>query len=197
MEHLYRPTPAHATTPHRLHRLSHALAAFEIYAAASCLGLIFLLLLLNILTRLASHSLYWIDEAAVSLMVWMALFAASAGIHYRSAIAITLLKDRLSPSLHHGLTLMVDVCLSLFFVVFLYLLILAFDPFTLLVKYQGDTHAFAAAQLNFIYDEPTMTLGIKKGWVWLILPWFAVCGLFHSGVNVLCAICQRRTQGER
>ena len=195
MQHFYRPTPS-SNAHHRLQRFSQALATFEIYSAALCLGLIFALLLLNILTRLASHSLYWIDEAAVSLMVWMALFAASAGIHYRSAIAITLFKDRLSPSLQRYLTLTVDVCLVVFFVVFLYLLHVAFEPVTLLVQYHGNTNAFSAGQLNFIYDEPTMTLGIKKTWVWLILPWFAVCGLLHSCANLISTISQIRLQKE-
>lgn len=195
MQHFYRPTPS-PSAPHRLQRFSKTLATFEIRSAALCLGLIFALLLLNILTRLANHSLYWIDEAAVSLMVWMALFAASAGIHYQSAIAITLLRDRLSPSFQRVLNLVVDSCLVVFFVVFLYLLHVAFEPVTLLVQYHGNTNAFSAGQLNFIYDEPTMTLGIKKTWVWLILPWFAVCGLLHSCANLISTISQIRLQKE-
>lgn len=168
----------------RLSRCSQSLAAFEVRCAALCMGLIFLLLLLNVITRLANHSLYWIDEAAVSIMVWMALLAASASIHYKSSIAITLLHDKLSPALQKYLNTLVDLCLVAFFATFLYLLNVTFEPFTLWLTHHGDTTAFAATQFNFIYEEPTMTLGIKKIWMWLILPWFAGAGLFHSLTNL-------------
>ena len=48
-----------------------------------------------------------------------------------------------------------------------------------------DVRAFQGETFNFIYAENTSTLGIKKFWVWLILPWFALSLTLHGLVNLL------------
>ncbi|GAA5088743.1 TRAP transporter small permease [Paenalcaligenes hermetiae] len=166
-----------------LYRFSQRLARTELFVAGSFMAFIFLLLIINIITRLNNIPIYWIDEAAVTAMVWMALLAAAAGIHYRTTIAMTLLKDRLSQSAQYRLDLCVDTLLMLFFAVFLALLIMIFEPYQLIVKHRLDWAAFSSTEFNFVYEEPTMTLGIKKFWTWLILPIFAVSGFIHSLAN--------------
>ena len=48
-----------------------------------------------------------------------------------------------------------------------------------------DTRAFQAATFNFIYAEPTTTLGIKKVWVWLVMWAFALGATLHGLAHVL------------
>ena len=191
------PKPRFAVLTEALDHISHRLARAELFAAGSFMAFIFLLLLINIITRLNSNSLYWIDEAAVTSMVWMALLSASAGMHYRSAIAITLLKDKLSQHNQHRLQLAVDLVLISFFSFFLYLLFVIFDPYGLIIMHGVDLNAFSSTEFNFLYEEPTMTLGIKKYWTWLILPIFCIGSLIHCVANVLKSIQSLLLKGGR
>ncbi len=47
-----------------------------------------------------------------------------------------------------------------------------------------DTQAFQGQTFNFIYAENTSTLGIKKFWAWLIVPWFALSLSLHGVANL-------------
>ena len=48
-----------------------------------------------------------------------------------------------------------------------------------------DTRTFQGATFNFIYAEPTTTLGIRKVWLWLIIPVFAAGFTLHAVSNAL------------
>ena len=48
-----------------------------------------------------------------------------------------------------------------------------------------DTKVFQAATFNFIYAEPTNTLGIPKVWVWVIVPVFTAGAFVHSLANLV------------
>ena len=43
---------------------------------------------------------------------------------------------------------------------------------------------FQGATFNFIYAEPTNTLGIKKVWVWLAMVLFTFGAVLHSAANL-------------
>ncbi|QTF92169.1 MAG: TRAP transporter small permease, partial [Halomonas sp. BM-2019] len=55
-----------------------------------------------------------------------------------------------------------------------------------------DIQTFQGETFNFIYVENTSTLGIKKFWAWLILPWFAASLLLHGLVNLGQALLKPR-----
>ena len=47
-----------------------------------------------------------------------------------------------------------------------------------------DIEAFQGNTFNFIYAEPTTTLGIRKAWVWLIMILFTFGFLLHAVANL-------------
>lgn len=166
-----------------LRRLSRAVARVELAAAALALGGVLALLLLNIVTRLAGRALFWVDEAAVMAMVWMAFLAASVGLEQRANIAVTLMAERLGPAARRWLGLAVDALLLGFTVILLVLTWRWFAPWQLAAA-GGDLAVFAERTLNFMYEEPTQTLGWRKAWFWAILPVFSVCASIHCLANL-------------
>ncbi len=59
-----------------------------------------------------------------------------------------------------------------------------YDPIGL-IRYGFDVEDFAAGTYNFIYQEPTNTLGIRKLWVWIIVPFVSLSMTLHALVNLL------------
>lgn len=168
---------------HALRRLSRAVARVELAGAALALGGVLALLLLNIVTRLAGRALFWVDEAAVMAMVWMAFLAASVGLHQRANIAVTLVVERLGPATRRWLGVAVDALLLGFTVILLVLTWRWFSPWQLAAA-GGDLAVFAERTLNFMYEEPTQTLGLRKAWFWAILPVFSVGASIHCLANL-------------
>lgn len=166
-----------------MQRISDRLAKIERLAAASSLAVVFALLVLNIITRAMAKAQFWVDEAAIVMMIWMAFFACLFSIHQRSNIAVSLLTDLLSSRLAMVFLVVVDLIMLVFFLILVFLVWNWFAPHRLLAV-GGDLSAFSMQTFNFIYEEPTQTLGIKKFWVWLILPWFALSGSLHCMANL-------------
>lgn len=160
-----------------LRRLSTALAKAELFAAGLLTFALFALLLTNVVSRFLGAPLLWADELAVFLMVMAAFLAASAAVSARQHIAVTLLADKLGPQGSAILALIVDLILLAFLLLLVWMVWIWFDPLTLLAA--GSAEAFSATSFNFIYQEPTVTLGIRKVWFWLIMPVFALCATFH------------------
>ena len=59
-----------------------------------------------------------------------------------------------------------------------------YDPIGL-IRYGFDFEEFAAGTYNFIYQEPTNTLGISKIWIWLIVPIVSLSMMLHALANLL------------
>lgn len=163
------------------------LARVEMYISAALLSLILILLLINVFTRMINSPIYWVDEAAILAMVWMALFAASAGIQKKSSIAVTIVSSLLSGRTYHSLMALVDMIMLIFFIVLTVLCWYWFDPMGLYMT-SWNLSEFSLSTLNFIYEEPTMTLGVKKFWFWLILPFFSILSLIHSAINLYLSV---------
>lgn len=179
-----------------LDRFNRRLAKVEIYISAALLALIFILLLINVITRMINSPIYWVDEAAILAMVWMALLAASAGIQKKSSISVTIVSGLLSGKGYHCLMVLVDTIMFFFFIVLTVLCWFWFDPIGLYAS-GWDLSEFSLSTFNFIYEEPTMTLGIKKFWFWLILPFFSSLSLIHSTVNVCLSASSLMREGAR
>jgi TRAP-type C4-dicarboxylate transport system permease small subunit len=166
-----------------LSRLSYRLARGEEIAAAALAAAVTLLILLNVAFRAAGTPIYWVSELDIYAMIWMTLLIASAVLKRRQGIAVTLFTDLLPTSLQRLVGLFVDLMVAGFALILLWLCWRWYQPLAL---WQAgfDVQAFQGETFNFIYAENTSTLGIKKFWVWLILPWFAASLLLHGLVNL-------------
>lgn len=167
-----------------LRAASRGWARVELALAAALAAAITLLILTNVVTRAAGNAIYWIDEAAIYAMIWMAFLAASASIHERSAVAVTLLSDMAGPAARHALRLLIDLTVLAFALLMVWFCLRWFRP-VLLAANGFDTAAFQGATFNFIYAEPTSTLGLPKWQVWLVMPLFAAGLTLHAASNLV------------
>ena len=168
-------------------KLSHDLARAEIFCASFLAILITLLILLNVVTRAMNASIYWVDETAIYAMVWMTFLAASAGVHERSAVSVTVIKDMLGPRARHVLSITIDLIVLLFAAAIVYFLWRWLLPLDLL-RAGFDIETFQGETFNFVYAEPTTTLGIKKIWVWIIMAAFAFGASVHAIANLIATL---------
>ena len=169
--------------PSLLSRISASWARIEISLAAGLAVLITLLILLNVVTRAFNTAIFWVDEAAIYVMIWMTFLAASAAFHYRNAIAVTVIKEVVSDRFQRVILRAVDIVEFVFAIIMVYLCVRWFQPVALF-RAGFDTVAFQGATFNFIYAEPTTTLKIPKFWVWSIMWIFSGGALLHSLNNL-------------
>ncbi|GAB5446861.1 TRAP transporter small permease [Gymnodinialimonas sp.] len=167
-----------------LTRLSVAWARIELSLAALLAVGVTLLILLNVVTRSLNNALFWVDEAAIYTMVWMTFLGASAAIQSRQQVAITILTDPLPRGAKRVAAKLVDLAVFIFACAMLYFCWRWYLPLTI-IGTGFDTMAFQGATFNFIYAEPTSTIGIQKWIIWLVMPLFS-CGVFlHATAHLL------------
>jgi TRAP-type C4-dicarboxylate transport system permease small subunit len=142
------------------------------------------MILVNVAGRALRAPIYWMDELAVLSMVWLAMLGLSLTIRSRDAVAVTILQDALPPAAVKVLRMSADALTLLFALALLVLCYLWFDP-VLLISVDFDLDRFAAESFNFIYQEPTVTLGVPKFWFWLIVPVAAFDTSIHALANLL------------
>ncbi len=167
-----------------LYRMSAAWAQVELFAAALLAVCVTLLILLNVVTRNIGQALFWIDELAIYAMVWMTFLGASAALHHRNAVAITLLPDAASPFVQHLIRKTVDAVVFVFALAMLWFCWRWFLPVDL-AKTGFDVKTFQGSTFNFIYAEPTLTLGLPKYLFWLVMWLFALGATLHSAMHLL------------
>ncbi|NUH63888.1 TRAP transporter small permease subunit [Sulfitobacter sp. S0837] len=165
-------------------RISATWARCELALASVLAAAITVLILLNVATRSLGAALFWVDELAIYAMAWMTFLGASAGLHYGHAVAVTILTDNLRGPLRRVVAKLVDLIILGFALLMLWFCWRWFSPLEL-ARQGFDTKAFQAATFNFIYAEPTTTLGIKKVWVWLVMWAFALGATLHGLAHVL------------
>lgn len=167
-----------------LRRISRAWARVELTIAAALAAAITLLILTNVVTRATGNAIYWIDETAIYAMIWMTFLAGSASLHDRTAVAVTLLPDMAGGAAKRAFALFIDLSVLAFALLMAWFCHRWFRP-DLLAANGWDVAAFQGATFNFIYAEPTSTLGIAKWQVWLIMPLFAAGVLLHALNNLV------------
>ena len=168
----------------RISAISDWLARIERAACAVLVAGIVGLILLNVGTRAFDVALFWVDELAVYCMIWMSLIGASVLLRERRHVSVTLITGLVSDNRRWMLSVVVDI-LILSFAAGLFLMSLTwYDPAGL-VRYGFDIEEFAAETYNFIYQEPTNTLGIQKFWLWLVVPAVSVSMTLHALANLL------------
>lgn len=88
------------------------LAQAERALGSACLGLLFTVMLVNVLLRyLLDTSLFWAEEVALAMFVWMGFLAAAATSAEDGHIRVTMLVDRLPPRLRQAVDLLMDLSL--------------------------------------------------------------------------------------
>lgn len=176
-------------------RFSAIWARLEISVAAALALSISLLILLNVATRSMGAAIFWVDELAIYAMAWMTFLGASAALHYGNSVAITMIKDKLDHRAAFWMAKLVDLIIFVFALFMIWFCWRWYSPLEL-ARQGFDVQAFQGATFNFIYAEPTTTLGIKKVWVWLVM-WLFSFGAFLHGLANLIAPPQDRELGAR
>lgn len=177
-----------------LARMDRAILRLEGAVAALLLGALALLMLANVGLRAFGRPLLWGDELAVYLMVWTAFLGASIAIATRMQVAVDLLAERLGARGRDRLALLVDAVVLAALLILSWLVWRWFDPVGLLRT--GSGAALAAETFNFIYQNPTLTLGLPKTLFWAVLPVFCLCAAFHA-LAALCDDIARLSAGRR
>lgn len=167
--------------------LSNKWVRIERVTAAALAAAVTGLILLNVITRAFSTSIFWIDEAAIYAMIWMTFLAASAMIAQRDSIAVTFVPDLCSIPVQRRITIVVDIIVLAFGVLMVWVCWRWFNPAAFIAA-SGDIAAFQSNTFNFIYSEPTMTLGIKKAPIWTIMAVFACSVILHGLANLIHSI---------
>lgn len=164
--------------------LSRAIARLELVLAGGLAMAVAGLILLNIATRTAGAALFWVDELAIYAMVWMAFLGASLTIARRSSVSVTILTDAL-PSPVRRIVLRTIDGVVLAFALFLLWLCWQWYDLPTLAALGFNLDAFTGETFNFIYREPTLTIGVDKFWIWLIVPLAAAAMSVHALANIL------------
>ena len=173
-----------------LFRLSRFWARLELWLSAVLALAVTLLILLNVVTRYFGAALFWVDELAIYAMVWMTFLGASAALHHRSSVSITLLVDAVPAVARAVILKSVDLIVFIFALLMLWFCWRWYAPLEL-ARAGFDTMAFQGKTFNFIYAEPTLTLGIPKYPVWLVMWLFAIGATLHSTALLFTQAPQR------
>jgi TRAP-type C4-dicarboxylate transport system permease small subunit len=168
----------------RISRLSNTVLRVEKRVITLLAALLVVLIFLNIVTRMAGAALFWGDELAIYTMVWMTLIGASAMVRMRAGVAVTLVTDVLPQDIRRVVFRIADAVLLLLAVTLLILCWQWYDPVAL-IESGFDLDAFAQDTFKFVYAEPTSTLGVRKFWIWLVVPLMATAMTIHAVANLL------------
>lgn len=169
-----------------LYRVSAAWARLELGAAAFLAVCVTLLVLLNVVTRNTGNALFWVDELAIYAMAWMTFLGTSAALHHRNSVAVTLLPDAVSLRSKAVIIKVVDIVVFAFALAMVWFCWRWFMPLEL-GRAGFDTKVFQGNTFNFIYAEPTSTLGIPKYFLWMVMWLFALGATLHSTMHLLSA----------
>ena len=170
-----------------LTRTSAGLARIETVLAGLLAAAVAGLILLNVATRTAGAALFWVDELAIYAMVWMAFLGASITVARRSGVAVTIVTDALSATTAKWVARFIDLTVLAFALFLLWLSWRWYDLPTLIAM-DFSLDAFTGETFNFIYREPTQTIGIDKYFIWLIVPLTALAMSVHALDNLVQAL---------
>ncbi len=164
--------------------LSRLVAAWEKVAVTGLSAAIFALILVNITTRAVGRPLIWVDEAEVYLMVAMCFIGASLTVRQRLDFAVTFVIDRFGRRGRHAINAGLSATGLAYALFLLWCAWRMFDPAGLWAA-GFDIARFTAATLNFVYTEPTQTIGIPRFVVYLVMPVYAAGLTVHAAANLV------------
>lgn len=163
---------------------SSAILHLERLALMALMGSITLLILLNVATRYTGMPIYWVDEAAVYLVVWLSFVGASAMTRLRLDFAVTLLTDALGERAARRVKAVATACVLAFGAAMIAMCWLWLDPVGI-AQYGFDAKAYAAESFNFLYTERTQTLSWPTWIVQLVIPLFSLSFTVHALANLI------------
>ncbi len=167
-----------------LQQASAAILRVERVALMLLMGALTLTILLNVVTRYSGVPIYWVDEAAVYLVVWLCFVGASAMTRLRLDFAVTLLTDYLGERMARRVKALATAGVLIFGLAMLAMCWLWMDPLGI-ARYGFDAREYAAESFNFLYTERTQTLNWPTWLVQLILPLFALGFSTHAAANLV------------
>lgn len=174
----------------RLAAFSSRLARIEAGLSGLMIALVLVIVSAGSLARFLGQPMIWADEAAIAAMTWSGFLGASALFARRGHMAIELAADHLGPAGRRRLALLADLIVLVSALGLAVLLWRWFDLPGLLRT--GSGAALAQESFNFLYLEPTQTLGIRKVWIWTILPVFAFGAAVHALALIMADVTARR-----
>lgn len=163
---------------------SAAVLKVERLALMGLMGGLTLLILLNVVTRYSGVPIYWVDEAAVYLVVWLSFVGASAMTRLRLDFAVTLLTDMLGERAARRVKALATGGVLVFGCAMLAMCWIWMDPIGI-ARYGFDAKAYAADSFNFLYTERTQTLNWPTWIVQSILPIFGLTFTTHAAANLV------------
>lgn len=175
-----------------LSRLADACCWLQKQLIAALMIAVVVFITFNVASRALGLAIYWVDELVIYIAIWAAMLGAAVSVRTQQHIAVGLLASYLNPRRRSYLAVFNHAVMVLFSIALLGFCWLWFDPW-LLLRTAGNLNEFASRNFNFIYHEPTSTLGFSKFWAWLIMPVNAVSMLLYSLTNLLEAL--RATRG--
>lgn len=141
---------------------SRRLAWAELLACKILIVLFTILLVVNVTLRYGLNSpLYFAEELAVYILIWMAFLAISVSLHENTQIRLTLLTDILPAKGRKAVLLVIDALVAAMLAVILW-------------------HAVAWINSPSVEFELAITLGMGKTPFFAIIPVFCASALFHS-----------------
>lgn len=176
-------SPGHALSRFVLDA-SDALLRLQKWVLMFLMGWVLFLILLNVATRYGGIPLYWVDEAAVYSVVWLAFMGASAMTRLRMDFAVTLLTDQLGVKPAKVAKSVSTAFVLLFGLAMLAMCWLWMDPVGI-TRAGFDARAYSGESFNFLYTERTQTLNWPVWVVQLILPIFALTFSLHALANLI------------
>lgn len=164
-------------------RIDRRLAQAEAALAGVMTAVVLVVMVLATAMRATGRPLIWADEAAISAMVWAGFMGAAALFAGQRHMAVTLLDEMLGETGRRRLGRVVSALMLAGFLGLDWIVWRWFDPVGLIRA--GGGQALAAQSFNYLYIEPTQTLGFAKVWVWAVLPLFALGGTVHALVALV------------
>lgn len=141
---------------------SRNLARVELLVCKVLIVLFTTLLVVNVTLRYGLNSpLYFAEELAVYILIWMAFLAISVSLHENMQIRLTLVTDILPTKVRRAVAVLVDVLVAGMLAVILW-------------------YAVIWIRSPSVEFELAITLGMGKTPFYAIIPIFCATALFHS-----------------
>lgn len=135
------------------------------------LGFSILNVLWQVFTRFVlNNPSSYTEELARYLLIWVGLLAAAYGVGTRSHLAIDLLPLRLQGEKRRWLEVFIQACL------------IAFSIFVMIIG------GIRLVSMTLILDQTSAAMGIKLGYVYLVLPLGGIVVLFFSTIHLIEAL---------
>ena len=170
-----------ATKP--LIALSEGILAVEKVAIGLLMAALTLLILFNVVTRYTGFPVYWGDEAAVYIAIWLTFVGASTMMRRRLDFSMTILTEKLGPRAAHAAKVCATAIVCLFAIILGYMCWLWLDPVGIAAA-GFDPRTHSGETFNFVYSDQTQTMGLPRWVFYLVLPVFSFTLLVHGLANL-------------